>query len=223
MVSTRHIPSPAHCPRPATVSLAPMFAMTLALLALGSGCASIRTTDPPRTATEQFLLSGAAARAIEQLSAQAMRDRLVYVDTTYLGTSQNQPEYAFLVGEFRARMMMSGMRLAASRDEAQIVIEMRSGGLGIDRYEYLLGIPSLYLPQAATSTTAGTPLAVPELAIVKSTKQRGYASVAFVAYWRDTGEVLASSGPFVGRTLREDWWFFGIGPRTVGNIPPAEK
>jgi hypothetical protein len=202
------------------VSLAPAVAL---LLAIGSGCASIRTTDPPRTATEQFLLSGAAARAIEQLSAEALRDRQVYVDTTYLGTSQNLAEYAFLVGELRARLMMSGVRLTDRRDDARIVIELRSGGLGIDRYEYLLGIPSLYLPQTATSTTAGTPLAVPELAIIKSTKQRGYASVGFVAYWRDTGEVVTSSGPYVGRTIREDWWFFGIGPRTVGNIPPAEK
>jgi hypothetical protein len=194
----------------------------LLLLSLGSGCASIRTSDPPRTATEQFLLSGAAARAIEQLSAEALRDRRVYLDTTYLGSAQTAPEYAFLVGELRARLLMSGVRPAEKKEEAQIIIELRSGGLGVDRYEYLLGIPSLYVPTLAQET-AGAPLAVPELAIIKSTKQRGYAAVAFVAYWRDTGEVVSSSGPFVGRTLREDWWFFGIGPRTVGNIPPAEE
>jgi hypothetical protein len=38
----------------------------------------------------------------------------------------------------------------------------------------------------------------------------------------DTGEVIASSGPFVGKTYREDLWILGAGPRTTGNIPPAK-
>ena len=200
---------------------------TLSLLILlivcaagGTGCATIRTTDPPRTATEQFLLSGAAARAIDQLSSESLRDRKVFIETAYLGSAQTANEYAFLIGELRAKLLLSGIRLVPKREEAQILLELRSGGLGIDRLEYLLGIPALYLPNATQSTV---PVATPELAIVKSTKQRGFASVAYVAYWVDTGEVVAHSGPFIGRTVREDWWILGTGPRTVGNIPPAEK
>jgi hypothetical protein len=198
-------------------------ALLLAVCALAggsTGCATIRTTDPPRTATEQFLLSGAAARAIDQLSSESLRDRRVFIDTTYLGSSQTANEYAFLIGELRAKLLLSGIRLVPKREEAQILLELRSGGLGIDRLEFLLGIPSLYLPSATASTI---PIGTPELAIIKSTKQRGYASVAYVAYWADTGEVVAHSGPFVGRTVREDWWILGTGPRTVGNIPPAER
>lgn len=195
--------------------------LPVVLLLLGAGgCATIRTTDPPRTATEQFLLSGAAARAIEQLSSESLRDRKVFIDTTFLGSSQTANEYAFLIGELRAKLLLSGIRLVPKREEAQVLLELRSGGLGIDRLEFLLGIPSLYLPQATQSTV---PIATPELAIVKSTKQRGYASVAYVAYWADTGEVVAHSGPFIGRTVREDWWILGTGPRTIGNIPPAQK
>ncbi len=198
----------------------PTLGMLLVLGGLSTGCATIRTTDPPRTATEQFLLSGAASRAIDQLSSESLRDRRVFIDTTYLGSAQTANEYAFLVGELRAKLLLSGIRLVPKREEAQVLLELRSGGLGIDRLEYLLGIPALYLPQSGTTSV---PVATPELAIVKSTKQRGFASVAYVAYWADTGEVVAHSGPFIGRTVREDWWIFGTGPRTVGNIPPAEK
>src|SRR4029453_6660971 len=88
---------------------------------------------------------------------------------------------------------------------------------------YLLGLPSVYLGGAGAIEGADAPVATPELAIVKSTKQYGFASAAFVAYWADTGELVSSSGPFVGRTLREDWWILGFGPKTVGDIPPAEK
>jgi hypothetical protein len=189
---------------------------------MSGGCATIRTTDPPRTATEQFLLSGAASRAVEQLSHEALRDRKVFLDTSYLGGGGQ--EHTFLVGELRAKLLLGGVRLVTKREEAQIIMELRSGGLGIDRLEFLLGIPAIYVSQAtANLQTGGLPLATPELAIIKSTKQRGFASVAYVAYWADTSEVLASSGPFIGRTYREDWWLFGTGPRTVGNIPPAQR
>ena len=200
--------------------------IALMTLLCSTGCTTLRTTDPPRTATEQFLMSGAVTRAVEQLSATALRDRLIWIDSTYLGTSQGSAEQNFLLGELRSRLLMAGCRLVDRREESQLVLEVRSGGIGIDRYEFLLGLPGTVFGNNGTTVSAGSvniPLTTPELAIVKSTKQKGYAGVAFVAYWRDTGEVVASSGPYIGRTLREDYWFFGYGPRTVGNIPPAER
>ena len=199
--------------------------LLLAVLAAFTGsCATVRVTDPPRAATEQFLESEATRRAVDQLSAEALRDRKTYVDTSYLVSSAfPTPENLFLVAELRNRLLVGGVRLVDKREKAEVVLEIRSGGIGIDRYEYLLGIPSVYLTKDVGSNGTQTPLATPELSFIKNTKQKGYASAAFVAYWADTGELVASSGPFVGRTLRDDWWIFGFGPRTVGNIPPAEK
>ena len=199
----------------------PLFCLLL-VGSTGGGCAAIRVTDPPRTATEQFLLSGAASQAIDQLSAEALRDRKLFLDTTYLGGGGQ--EHQFLIAELRAKLLLGGVRLQTKREEAEVIMELRSGGLGIDRVDYLLGIPAIYFSQYTSGgSSGGLPITTPELAIVKSTKQRGFASVAYVAYWNDTGEVLASSGPFVGRTFRDDWWFFGFGPRTLGNIPPAQS
>jgi hypothetical protein len=209
-----------------TAWTAPRVAPVILITLLAGGCATIRVTDPPHTATEQFLLSGAAEAAVDHLSADALRDRIVYVDTTYLTTAwQTAPELSFMIGEFRAKLLKGGARLAPSKDKAQIVIEVRSNGIGIDRLEFLLGIPSFGFGAIASgiAASAGSPLLTPELAILKSTRQYGFASVAFVAYWADTGELLASSGPFVGKTFREDWWIFGTGPRTVGDIPPAQR
>lgn len=208
-----------------TVVMHRCFAVLLIALLFTSGCATIRVTDPPRTATEQFLLSEAARLAIDQVSAQglsaeSLRDRRVFVDSTYF--TQTAGEHAFLLGELRAKLFMSGVRLTDKREEAEIVVEVRSGGVGIDRLDFLLGIPAMYAPWISDETD-DVPAAIPELAILKNTRQRGYASVAFVAYWASTGEVFASSGPLVGRTMREDWWFLGSGPNTVGNIPPTEK
>src|SRR5690606_21120635 len=72
-----------------------LFAM---ILFIGQGCAQIRVTDPPRTATELFLLSGAASEAVAQLAADPLRDRLVWIDTQYLSdTRETSTEISFLI------------------------------------------------------------------------------------------------------------------------------
>lgn len=188
------------------------------------GCSSsVRVTDPPRSATEQFLLSTAAARAVEQLSVEGLRGRVVFVDAQYFAGA----EQAFVLSELRAKMLMGGVQLEPDREKAQIVVEVRSGGVGIDRSDYLVGVPSILIRAGADADEDGggissIPLATPELALLKNITQRGVASVAFVAYWKDTGEVVATSGPAIGWTLRDDWWFFGLGRRTIGDIPPTE-
>lgn len=190
------------------------------LLSLSGGCATIRVTDPPRSATEKFLENQASALAVDQLSTAVLRDRRVYVETTYL-TSSTQPseEHQYLLGEIRSKLLLNGVRIADKRDKSEIVMEIRSQGISIDRVEFLLGLPS---SSVGGLLTGGVAAVTPELAIIKTTKQHGFASVAYIAYWTDSGEVVASSGPFVGRTIRDDWWFFGYGPKTIGNIPPAE-
>lgn len=191
------------------------------LAAAAPGCSSsVRVTDPPRTATEQFLLSQAAAEAVDKLSLASLRGRKVFVDAQYFGAAE-QP---FVIGELRARLFQSGVQLVPERETSEIVMEVRSGGVGIDRSDFLLGIPSLLI-RAGTDDDGGdasVPLATPELSLAKNIDQRGIASVAYVAYWRETGEIVGASGPALGWTSREDWWFFGLGRNTVGDIPPAQ-
>lgn len=199
--------------------------VTLVLLGLTlpmlGGCATVRVTAPERTATEQFLMSEAAIEAVQQLSADALRDRAVYVDESFFEAYDSR----FIVGELRAHLLLNGVRLVERRAEAQLVVEPRTGGVGIDRYDYLLGLPQVLLPAGrveGVETGEGT-IILPELALIKRIRQRGFASLALVAYWRDSGEIVASSGPFVGHTERDDWWFFGFGPRSSGDIPTIEE
>lgn len=185
------------------------------------GCANVRITDPARTATEQFLLSQAAGKAAALLSFEALQGRRVFLDVDHFA----QVEREFVLGEFRAQLLLAGVRIWPAREGAEIVVEVRSGGVGIDRYESLFGIPAISAPSGATSTAAGVPtvsLITPEIAITKKIRQVAFASIAYVAYWADSGEVVASSGPTIGKTYREDWWLFGFGPRTVGTIAPVD-
>jgi hypothetical protein len=216
--------------------------LLVSFVSLVGGCTTIRVVDSPRTADLDFLLSGAAQQAVSQLSTDALRDRVVYVDTQWLMPTvspsanfqlenelarQPSPEYLFLVGELRAKLLKSGVRLTDKKEKSQVVLEVRAGALSANHLEFLLGLPASLIPASFTGSATGSNTSValntPELSILKSTKQYGWASVAFVAYWQDSGELLAVSGPYVGKTSREDFWLFGTGPRTIGNIPPANK
>jgi hypothetical protein len=180
------------------------------------GCANVRITDPARTATEQFLLSEATVKAVELLSFEAIHGRKIYLDNANFAPIEKE----FVLGEFRSKLLLSGVRISPRPEDAEIIVEVRSGGVGIDRYESIFGIPAFVAPSAVTSTAVT--LLTPEIAITKKIRQVGFASVAYVAYWADTGEVVASSGPTTGKTYREDWWFLGFGPNTIGTITPVD-
>jgi hypothetical protein len=189
-------------------------------LSFAGGCASIRVTDPEHTADELYLMNVATASAVSKISTDVLRDRKVYIETTYL-TAATQPsdQQQYLLGELRSRLLLGGVRLVSRQKDAEIVMEVRSQGISNNHIEFLLGLPSTSLVGVLNTGIATT---TPELALLKKTTQMGYASIAYIAYWNDTGEVVASSGPFVGYTKREDWWFVGLGPSTYGNIPPAQ-
>ncbi len=184
------------------------------------GCTTLRVTDPDHTADELYLQNVASLKAVAQLSVTALRDRKVFLDSSLL-TSATQPsdEQQYLIGELRAKLLLNGVRLTRSAAAAEIIMEVRSQGISVDHLEFLLGVPA---SSVGGIFTGGIAAQTPELSIIRRTTQLGYSSVAYIAYWQDTGEVVAASGPFVGRTRREDYWFFGYGPRTLGNIPPAE-
>jgi hypothetical protein len=184
------------------------------------GCATQRVTDPERTATEQFLISEAVIEAVAPMSFDMLHGRQVFVDDRFFGSSDK----AFVLGELRAKLLLAGVQLTFDVRDAEIIVEVRTTGVGIDRYESLIGIPAIGAVAGSAATTSGVPAGIvtPEVAIVKETRQVGFAGVAYVAYWANTGEVVASSGPSVGRSYRDDWWLLGFGPRTLGNIPPVD-
>lgn len=198
-------------------------AATTALAVMGSmGCSTVRLTDPPRTATEQFLLSRAAVEAVDKLNFETLRGRSAWIEEKYFAASEVQ----FVLGQMRAKMLLQGVRLVPDRSEAEVVVEVRSGGVGIDRYGFLLGAPASLYPASAVTGAGGdaaVPILLPELSLLKNVDQRSVADVAYVAYWRETGEVVAASGPYTGRAFRDDWWYFGVGPFSRGDIAPVRR
>lgn len=205
-------------PRAELTSRCRYLALILILVSfLVAACATIRTTNPPRTATEQFLISYAVTGSLVHLDWAPVAGQDVFIDLAQL-EAIDRP---FIVGEIRARLLLAGARLVNAADQADVVIEPRSAGVGIDRYEFMIGIPGLPIPgtQMLLPGDEGS-ATTPELPIIRFTRQSGYAAIGVSALEPTSGTLVMSDGPYVGKSRRHDFWFLGLGPVTGGDVPP---
>ena len=120
----------------------------LVLLLCALGCTAVRETQPERTATEQLIISSAVVDAARQIKADAVAGKKVVVDVTYLKTV----DVEFTQGELRDRLLQLGAQLVTDLDQAEVIVEARSGGLGIDESKTNIGIPSIPIPVPSVGT-----------------------------------------------------------------------
>ena len=186
-----------------------------AALLLGAGCTQTGLTKPTRSATEQLLISTAADRALEQADFSIVNGKRVFVDQSYF----NALDKEYVVGAIRDLISKNGGMLSGKTNEADIVIEPRAGALSIDASSTVLGIPG--------STAAPIPLAgaiqLPEIALYKSEKQYSIAKIALLAYERESGKHVASSGPLVGRANIKYYKFLGYIGYTKTTVPERKR
>jgi hypothetical protein len=180
------------------------------LLAVALGCATIRYTQPPRTATEQFLMSYAAIEAVQNMDMSPLKGHTVFVDETYFESFDKQ----FVIGQIRRNILATGAAIAARKEGADVIVEIRSAGLGIDQKDVLLGIPSLSIPMPPMGA-----LPIPEFAILKQVKQTGLSGVSLTAYNKETRKIIYSVGPSIGKSKKTDWSILGVTLSTKKNLP----
>jgi hypothetical protein len=185
-------------------------AWLLLLLPLLSGCLQTRMTEPPRTAVEQLLLSTAADRSLQRIHWEMFKEKKVFVDTNYFESYDR----AYVLGTVRDLLSAYGALLATNANDADIIVEPRSGALSTDSASSLVGMPSLPIPIpfAGTFTT-------PEMYLWKSEKMFSTAKIALLAYDQKSRQHFYSSGPLTGRASHKYYKFLGYFSVTRTDIP----
>src|SRR3546814_13348958 len=92
---------------------------------VATGCSSVRRTTPERTATEQILLSRAVDRALERLEISLPPGTTVYMDPSRFEAYDR----GYAISALRDRLLVSGVHMVDVRDDAEVVVEIRSGAL----------------------------------------------------------------------------------------------
>ena len=104
--------------------------LAIVFVCLGlAACSTERTTTTGRTATEQLLISAAADRAAEVVALAVPPAKKTFVVADNFEAPQDG-KYA--IGAIRAAILARGAALVADRAQAEQIVEIRSGALGID-------------------------------------------------------------------------------------------
>ncbi|MCA9047171.1 MAG: hypothetical protein KDA89_00485 [Planctomycetaceae bacterium] len=169
------------------------------------GCASTVTSNTPRTAKEQLLLSNSVDQALDKVDFTPLHSHRVFIDEKYL-ESVDKP---YIVGSVRHRALRAGAVLADKVEDADIVMEVRSGGVGTDTSESYLGTPEIALPGMLT---------VPEIRLVERKTQFGYSKIGLVTYDAKSKQSLGDGGVSMAQSDDSNWFMFGVGPFQNGSL-----
>ncbi len=191
--------------------------MQIVSLLLLSGCTSLETSNPARTATEQLLISTAAERAAMRLNPGLPVGSKIFIDSSNFEGVDSKNAIAII----RGRLVRSGLNMVNEKSAADVIVEIRAGALSIDRRSALVGIPSFSLPLPLASA----PLTLPELALYSETDQAGVAQFALTAYDAKTGALrgVAQSPQFgVAHNIKHTALFFISWSQNEAE-PPGEE
>ncbi len=180
--------------------------LLLLIAATSVGCTTTRTSNTDRTGLEQMLISNAIDQAIDANQFSAVRNRNVFINEKYLECT----DQAYVLGSIRSRVLDNGGRLVDGPDDADVVMEVRSGGIGTDNTDKYVGIPGLSIP--------GMPIELPEVRLWESNSQFGTAKIAITAFDTKSGRQLESSGNLVARSDNSRWNVLGFSTGDTGSV-----
>lgn len=178
---------------------------------LTSGCATTSSSNTSRTASEQLLISSAIDRAFSNVEFSDFAGHKVFIDDAYL----NSVDKEYLLGTLRHRILQGGGAIVGSADASDLVLEPRSGGVGTDKQESFIGVPSIGIP--------GLPIELPEIKLVSKATQMGTAKIGLVCYDPKTGQSLGSGGASTALTHSSDTYVMGVGPFRSGAVVDERK
>ena len=176
-----------------------------------AGCGTTKMTGTARTGTEQLLLTNAWDDALRKVDFRPLTGVPVYLDTQHVSAV----DQGWVISSIRQAMLAQGVLLRQKPEQAQWIVEARVGAYGTDDYNWLLGIPQMTMPPTLTGVPTGT---IPEIPLIKRSKQYALAKLALFAYDRGSGQLVWTSGTSLATSSAKDIYVGGVGPIQSGSI-----
>ncbi len=150
---------------------------------------------------------------VSRVNLRSLAGKKVFLDDTPV---KGITDSAYLCSALKQHILASGGILKDKREEADYIVELRTGAVGTDHHDVLFGVPAVNIPVGVAAV--GVPSQIPEIPFVKRTDQRGVAKVSLFVYNRQTGRPLWQSGVIAEESRAKALWVFGAGPLQRGTI-----
>ncbi|MBL9091898.1 MAG: hypothetical protein JNL96_11790 [Planctomycetaceae bacterium] len=182
--------------------------VALASLSLGMGCATIKQSDTARTGVEQLLVSSAIDRSLDRVDFRPISGAAVFVEQKYLDCVDKN----YVVVALNQRLLKNGCTLVDKQEDAQVVLQVGSGGVGTDRQEMFVGVPEISLP-------VPVPVNIPKISLYSRTRSNGTAKLTLVAYDAKSKQPVLNNGAMLARSDHKAWNILGSGHVVSGSVP----
>jgi hypothetical protein len=157
-----------------------------------TGCSTTRVTLPPRSATEQMLVSEAAETAAIAIHLVLPRNSKAFLDTTNF----EGLDAKYAVSAIKQSLLQQGNAIIDTRTDADVIVEVRAGALSIDSISQTVGVPGIDL------SPISVPLQTEGVKIGTRSKTMGVAKFSLFAYNRKTGKLMSVVAQVVGMSRR---------------------
>lgn len=179
----------------------------LGLAVLATGCASMKQSDTARTGIEQLLISSATDRALEKIDLRPIAGAKVFIEEKYLDCVDKN----YVLIALHQRLLRHQCTLVDKADDANVILEVASGGVGTDRTDVFVGIPEIPLPPPS-------PVAIPKLALFERVRSMGTAKIAIIAVDAKTKMPVVNSGYTLARADHRSINVLGFGGVSSGSV-----
>ena len=176
-------------------------------LVLLGGCATIKESDTARTGIEQLLISSAVDRALDKIDFQPVHGAKVYVEPKHLDCVDKE----YVLVALHHRLLAQNCTLCEKPEDADVQMEISSGGVGTDRQDLFIGIPEI--PLAPPS-----PIAIPKLSLFNRSKSMGTAKLLVVAFDSKSKQPVINSGYALARSDFKNLTLLAAGGVQSGSV-----
>jgi hypothetical protein len=171
-----------------------------------TGCATRKQSDTARTGVEQLLISTAVDRALDKVDYKPISGAKVFVEEKYLDCVDKN--YVFVA--LHQRLLRNNCTLVAKAEDADVIMEVTSGGVGTDRTDLFVGVTEIPLPPPS-------PISIPRMSVYNRTRAIGTAKIGLVAYDAKTKLPRINTDP-LARSDYKAWTVLGTGGAEGGTL-----
>ncbi len=177
-----------------------------AILALSlTGCATMKQSDTSRTGLEQLLISNAVDQSLEKVDFRPIAGAKVNLKTDLLDCVDKN----YIILSAKSKLLATQCTLVDKAEDADVVVEIASGGVGTDRTEMVVGTPEIPLGMMGS---------VPKINFYERNKAMGTAKLAIIATDVQSKQPIINSGFALARSDHQHWTMFGAGPILSGSV-----
>lgn len=169
------------------------------------GCSTIKQSDTSRTGLEQLLISNAVDQSLDKVDFRPIAGAKVNLKSELLDCVDKN--YIILVT--KSRLLANKCILVDKPEDADVQVEIASGGVGTDRTELVVGTPEVPL---------GLMGSIPKIHFYERNKAMGTAKLVVVATDIKTKQPLINSGFALARSDHQHWTMLGAGPVLSGSV-----